>query len=55
MKHRPGLHRFFFVEILDQSLGELESSVQINFMIDIGWLLGHYYFAGCLYVNPIGL
>ncbi|CAD7091212.1 unnamed protein product [Hermetia illucens] len=35
-------------EILDQSLGELESSVQINFMVDIGWLLGHYYFAGCL-------
>ncbi|KAG4076331.1 hypothetical protein HA402_005774 [Bradysia odoriphaga] len=37
-----------FQEILDQSLGELESSVQINFMIDIGWLLAHYYFAGYL-------
>lgn len=35
-------------EILDESLGEIESSVQINFMIDIGWLLGHYYFAGIL-------
>jgi tyrosyl-DNA phosphodiesterase 1 len=36
----------FVPEILDHSLGELESSVQINFMIDIGWLLGNYYFAG---------
>ncbi|XP_034474563.1 probable tyrosyl-DNA phosphodiesterase [Drosophila innubila] len=35
-------------EILDESLGDIESSVQINFMIDIGWLLGHYYFAGIL-------
>lgn len=33
-------------EILDPSLGEIESSVQINFMVDIGWLLGHYHFAG---------
>lgn len=37
-------------EILDESLGEIESSVQINFMVDIGWLLGHYYFAGILLV-----
>ncbi|XP_031632365.1 probable tyrosyl-DNA phosphodiesterase [Contarinia nasturtii] len=37
-----------FQEILDSSLGELESSVQINFMVEIGWLLGQYYFAGCL-------
>lgn len=37
-----------FQEILDPSLGELESSVQINFMVEIGWLLGQYYFAGCL-------
>lgn len=35
-----------FQEILDPSLGELESSVQINFMVEIGWLLGQYYFAG---------
>lgn len=35
-----------FLEILDPSLGELECSVQINFMIDIGWLLGQYFFAG---------
>ncbi|XP_017482591.1 PREDICTED: probable tyrosyl-DNA phosphodiesterase [Rhagoletis zephyria] len=35
-------------EILDESLGELESSVQINFMVEIGWLLGHYYFAGVM-------
>lgn len=33
-------------EILDKSLGDLESSVQINFMVDIGWLLAHYFFAG---------
>lgn len=37
-----------FQEILDPSLGELECSVQINFMVDIGWLLGHYHFAGYL-------
>jgi len=37
-------------EILDESLGEIESTVQINFMVDIGWLLGHYYFAGILLV-----
>ncbi|XP_050327874.1 probable tyrosyl-DNA phosphodiesterase [Bactrocera neohumeralis] len=36
------------LEILDESLGEIESSVQINFMVDIGWLLGHYYFAGIM-------
>ncbi|XP_030383051.1 probable tyrosyl-DNA phosphodiesterase isoform X1 [Scaptodrosophila lebanonensis] len=35
-------------EILDESMGEIESTVQINFMVDIGWLLGHYYFAGIL-------
>lgn len=38
----------FISEILDESLGDIESSVQINFMVDIGWLLGHYYFAGIL-------
>lgn len=37
-----------FQEILDISLGELESSVQINFMVDLGFLLGQYYFAGYL-------
>lgn len=36
-----------FQELLDSSLGELESSVQINFMIDIGWLLAQYTFARC--------
>ncbi|XP_021706145.1 probable tyrosyl-DNA phosphodiesterase isoform X1 [Aedes aegypti] len=35
-----------FQELLDSSLGELECSVQMNFMVDIGWLLGHYFFAG---------
>ena len=32
-----------FQELLDPSLGEIESSVQINFMVDIGWLLAHYH------------
>ncbi|XP_052888388.1 probable tyrosyl-DNA phosphodiesterase [Anopheles moucheti] len=35
-----------FQELLDSSLGELECSVQMNFMVDIGWLLAHYFFAG---------
>lgn len=35
-----------FQEIFDKSLGELESSVQISFMVDVGWLMAHYYFAG---------
>ncbi|KAL9703894.1 hypothetical protein quinque_007412 [Culex quinquefasciatus] len=35
-----------FQELLDPSLGDLECSVQMNFMVDIGWLLGHYFFAG---------
>lgn len=36
-----------FQELLDPSLGELESSVQINFMVDIGWLLAMYTFSRC--------
>lgn len=36
-----------FQELLDPSLGELESSVQFNFMVDVGWLLAHYAFAKC--------
>uniref|UniRef100_A0A2M4APT8 Putative tyrosyl-dna phosphodiesterase n=3 Tax=Anopheles triannulatus TaxID=58253 RepID=A0A2M4APT8_9DIPT len=35
-----------FLELLDSSLGQLESSVQMNFMVDIDWLLANYYFAG---------
>lgn len=35
-----------FQEILDISLGELRSSLQINFMVEAGWLLAQYYFAG---------
>ena len=35
-----------FMELLDPSLGDLESSVQINFMVDLGWLLAQYYFTG---------
>lgn len=34
-----------FMELLDESLGELENSVQINFMVDISWLMANYYFA----------
>lgn len=35
-----------FQELLDDSLGDIESSLQINFMIDVGWLVAHYYFSG---------
>lgn len=31
-----------FLELLDPSLGELESSVQLNFTVDINWLLAQY-------------
>lgn len=34
-----------FLELLDPSLGELESSVHINFMVDINWLLSNYFLA----------
>lgn len=34
-----------FLELLDPSLGELESSVQFNFLVDAGWLLAQYAFA----------
>lgn len=37
-----------FQELLDPSLGELESSVQFNFMVDVGWLLAQYAFAKCI-------
>lgn len=51
LKHFLLMHFVYiqhFAEILDPSLGELECSMHMNFMIDIGWLLGHYYFAGVL-------
>lgn len=35
-----------FQELLDPSLGDLESSIQINFMVDIGFLMAHYIFSG---------
>lgn len=35
-----------FQEILDVSLGDLESSLQINFMLDFPWLLEHYHCQG---------
>lgn len=52
VEHSPPTHgetlSITMQEILDNSLGELESSVQINFEVDIDWLLDHYYFAGHL-------
>ncbi|XP_015521405.1 probable tyrosyl-DNA phosphodiesterase [Neodiprion lecontei] len=35
-----------FPEILDRSLGEIVSSLQINFMLDAGWLCAQYLLAG---------
>lgn len=35
-----------FMELLDESLGELENSVQFNFCVDFAWLMSNYYFAG---------
>ncbi|XP_046686280.1 probable tyrosyl-DNA phosphodiesterase [Homalodisca vitripennis] len=32
-------------DILDPSLGDLESSLQINFMVEFGWLMAQYYTA----------
>lgn len=37
-----------FQEILDPSLGDLECSVQINFLVDSDWLLSQYHLAGHL-------
>lgn len=37
-----------FQEIFDPSLGEIECTVQITFLIDLGWLLAQYHFAGIL-------
>lgn len=38
--------QFMCIELLDSSLGELESSVQINFVVSSEWLLEHYKIAG---------
>lgn len=35
-----------FPEILDRSLGEIVNSLQINFMVDVGWLCLQYMLAG---------
>lgn len=35
-----------FPEILDKSLGEIKSSLQISFMVDVGWLCLQYLLAG---------
>ena len=46
-----------FQEILDESLGELECSVQINFMVEIGWLVSFGIFfivlSSMIFVNSI--
>lgn len=34
------------VELLDDSLGNLESSVHMNFIVDLGWLMAKYFFSG---------
>ena len=31
-----------FAEMLDPSLGILKESIQINFMVELGWLLAQY-------------
>lgn len=35
-----------FPEILDRSLGEIVNSLQLNFMVDVGWLCLQYLLAG---------
>lgn len=35
-------------ELLDESLGEIELSVQFSFLVNIDWLQAHYYLAGIL-------
>lgn len=35
-----------FTELLDGGLGELDSSLQINFMVELGWLLAQYFYTG---------
>lgn len=39
-----------FLEILDPSLGELESSIQLNFTVDINWLLAQYKAANVIHL-----
>lgn len=35
--------QYCFADILDPSLGDLESSLQINFMVEFGWLAAQYH------------
>ncbi|KAL1122267.1 hypothetical protein AAG570_003672 [Ranatra chinensis] len=35
-----------FPELLDPTLGNLESSLQVNFMVEFGWLLAQYHIMG---------
>ena len=46
VKHSPQTHRdkrsLYFTDLLHPSLGNLESSLQINFMVDYEWLLLNY-------------
>lgn len=39
-------HFVTFQEILDPSLGDLESSIQVNFTVDFDWLFSQYKIAG---------
>ncbi|KAK3912577.1 putative tyrosyl-DNA phosphodiesterase [Frankliniella fusca] len=43
-----------FTELLDPGLGELQSSLQINFMVELGWLLAQYFYTGNRY-KPLTL
>lgn len=39
----------FFVfcsDLLSSELGEMVNSLQINYMVDIGWLLAQYFYSG---------
>lgn len=37
---------FLFSELLDPKLGDLKASLQINFMVELGWLLAQYHIMG---------
>ncbi|XP_043252986.1 probable tyrosyl-DNA phosphodiesterase [Colletes gigas] len=48
-KSKATYHQQFsitFPEILDRSLGEIECSLQISYMVDVGWLCLQYLLAG---------
>lgn len=37
------LFDLFTIELLDKSLGDLEESLHINFMVELGWLFAQYF------------